>query len=286
MSILLNQTCLKIYSPAAILTLACAFFTSPAVFAAAVGEVVFATGTPQARDAAGASRRLARGAAIFSVDTLITKARERMQLSLIDDSYISIQPGSEEAHYRLIKGGIRALTGLIGKDNPEAYRVNTAVATIGIRGTGHSTRFCQGDCGSRKDGLYHSTWEDETYVFSDVDSVDVPAGQGVFVPELDQAIQPLDQPAAVTAVDTAREEQEEQDEEEEQTALVATREQLDAEGRQQAVAEQVVRVEQNRKVLTDFLISFRYFVTRSGATQDTLITDDDSSFLQVISILR
>lgn len=50
------------------------------------------------------------------------------------------------AFFRLVKGGFRSVSGLIGKVNQDNYRVSTPVATIGIRGTRYSARLCQGDC--------------------------------------------------------------------------------------------------------------------------------------------
>ena len=184
------------------------------------GKVVFTQGTPVAVNGEGTERGLARGNDIYSGDRLITNAG-RLQLSMVDGAFISVQPnseyqvenynysgtpdGTEIANYRLVKGGIRAVTGLIGRQNPEAYKVNTAVATIGIRGTGHNTRICAGDCGSREDGLYHQTWEGITFVVNDVDTEDVPTGTGVYVADIDTDIEVLDQPPAVLAVETIRE---------------------------------------------------------------------------------
>ena len=55
--------------------------------------------------------------------------------------------GKEEAgFFRLIKGGVRAITGLIGKRNPQGMRVSTTTATIGIRGTSFDARLCEADC--------------------------------------------------------------------------------------------------------------------------------------------
>lgn len=223
----------------------------PAMAQDAAGKVVFAQGQPVALDSAGTERTLSRGSEVFSGDTLVTGAG-RLQLSMVDGAFISVQPGSEyalenysysgspdgteNASYRLVKGGVRAVTGLIGRQNPEAYKVNTAVATIGIRGTGHNTRICQGDCASREDGLYHSTWEGITFVVNDVDVADVPAGTGVFVRDIDTDIEILDQPPAVLAIDTTRErEEEEQEETEEQTQVVASGEQRDETGDQTIV---------------------------------------------------
>lgn len=57
--------------------------------------------------------------------------------------------GSSEgsrAFFRLLKGGFRAVSGVIGKVNREDYRVSTPVATIGIRGTRYGVRLCQSEC--------------------------------------------------------------------------------------------------------------------------------------------
>ena len=68
-------------------------------------------------------------------------------VKLNDGTRISIRPGSvlaitdyadkageESATMRLFRGGLRAISGWISKRNPDAFKVRTAVATIGIRG--------------------------------------------------------------------------------------------------------------------------------------------------------
>src|SRR5690606_28908415 len=42
--------------------------------------------------------------------------------------------------FRLVKGALRTVTGFIGRSNRDAYKVNTATATIGIRGTEYTAR--------------------------------------------------------------------------------------------------------------------------------------------------
>lgn len=48
----------------------------------------------------------------------------------------------------LLKGGLRAVTGLMTRSGPDAARIETPVAVIGIRGTDLSARLCEGtgDC--------------------------------------------------------------------------------------------------------------------------------------------
>ncbi len=47
---------------------------------------------------------------------------------------------------RLLRGGLRVLTGRLTKDAPEAGRIQTTTATIGIRGTDFDARLCTDDC--------------------------------------------------------------------------------------------------------------------------------------------
>jgi hypothetical protein len=66
--------------------------------------------------------------------------------------------GTGSAFFRLLKGGFRAVTGLVGRSDRDAYRVRTPIATIGIRGTDFEARLCAGDCVDvdplPDDGLY------------------------------------------------------------------------------------------------------------------------------------
>ncbi|MBX9903668.1 MAG: FecR domain-containing protein [Burkholderiales bacterium] len=60
------------------------------------------------------------------------------------DSYKADAP--EAMLLGLVKGGLRVVTGLLGKRNPSGVKVQTAVATIGIRGTEFDARLCEADC--------------------------------------------------------------------------------------------------------------------------------------------
>lgn len=73
---------------------------------------------------------------------------------------------------RLVKGGLRAVTGLIGRETRTQYQVLTPVATIGIRGTDFLAAICDAACaadpvvgaelsdvGLAEGGLIASTYE-------------------------------------------------------------------------------------------------------------------------------
>jgi hypothetical protein len=54
----------------------------------------------------------------------------------IDDyNYNGKNDGQEKGFFSLLRGGLRTISGYIGKGNRDAYKVTTSVATIGIRGT-------------------------------------------------------------------------------------------------------------------------------------------------------
>ena len=116
----------------------------------AVGRVEFAIGNVTASSANGTEKNLIKNMEINSGDTIQT-LEGRAQLRFEDGGYISLQPntqfkvedyhysgkadGSEKGFFQLLKGGLRAISGAIGKSNKQAYRLNTPVATVGIRGT-------------------------------------------------------------------------------------------------------------------------------------------------------
>lgn len=120
-------------------------------YAAGAARVDFATGTVTAVNAAGAQRNVGKGAEINNGEAIVTGDSGRAQLRFSDGALISLQPGSEfkidnyqysgkgggeeKGFFSLIKGGMRTITGLIGRSNRNNYQVTTSVATIGIRGT-------------------------------------------------------------------------------------------------------------------------------------------------------
>jgi len=55
-------------------------------------------------------------------------------------------PAPSAAFFRLLKGGFRAVSGLVGRFNHEEYQVATPVATIGIRGTDYEAVICDAAC--------------------------------------------------------------------------------------------------------------------------------------------
>lgn len=123
--------------------------------AANAARVEFTSGEVRALSADGSSRVLKRGAEVVSGDTIDTGSG-RAQMRFSDGARVSLQPqtqfridqyafagkpAEDKGFFSLIKGGLRTITGLVGKGNRSNYRLTTAVATIGIRGTEFSVSY-------------------------------------------------------------------------------------------------------------------------------------------------
>lgn len=114
------------------------------------GRVSFVSGDASVTGSDGGSRALKRGDAINGGDRITTRSG-RVQIRFTDGGFVSLQPntvfGVDEYLYTnrkpeetslffsLVQGGMRTITGAIGKVNKKSYQVRTPVATIGIRGT-------------------------------------------------------------------------------------------------------------------------------------------------------
>lgn len=122
-----------------------------------VGEVTFARGVVTGQIDGEPPRIIAKGVGLHNGETLNTGSRAFALIELKDGTKMTLRPsttfkienvdlrkGSENVLLSLVRGGLRALTGFISKNTPNAFRINTTVATIGIRGTEFDARLCDG----------------------------------------------------------------------------------------------------------------------------------------------
>jgi hypothetical protein len=122
---------------------------------AAAGVAQFIAGDVSVRRGAG-SDKLAKGSAIESGDDIVTGSAGQAQIRFSDGGLVSLQPNTQFKIDRyadandpkqdgflvnFVRGGMRAITGLIGKRNRENYKVQTATATIGIRGSAFNASY-------------------------------------------------------------------------------------------------------------------------------------------------
>lgn len=131
------------------------------VHAQVAGEVEFARGVGYAQTPGQGARILGKGLTFREGDTLSTAEGSTAIVRMQDGTRVTLRPGTDlvvqRFQYRdgasdnslvmqLFSGGLRAITGLIAKNAPEAAKLQTRTATIGIRGTDFDARLCQRDC--------------------------------------------------------------------------------------------------------------------------------------------
>jgi hypothetical protein len=108
--------------------------------------------------------------------------RPGTQLKVAQYNFDPAKPTEDKAVYNLAKGGMRAITGLIGKrGDQDSYKLMTETAVAGIRGTTYEVKICDGNCGSAPNGLYLFVLEGIINVSNAAGSQDVNAGQYVYV---------------------------------------------------------------------------------------------------------
>ena len=125
-----------------------------------VGRVMLIQGELAAKEASGKVRKLTLGSPVFEGDTLQSSTQSHAVVAFRDGGRITLQENTvfkveefkydktgaqESASLRLLKGGVRVVTGLIGRFNRDTYKFAVAGATIGIRGTGFDA-WCNGPC--------------------------------------------------------------------------------------------------------------------------------------------
>ncbi len=180
-----------------------------AAWAQAVGSVVQLTGTMSAQRGA-ATRILSMKSEVQRGDTVSTQRESYAQVQFTDGSTATLRPNTtlriDEYQFNqaapqsdgivmsLVKGGLRSVTGLIGKrGNQDAYKIQTSTATIGIRGSEGETFACAPTCegttgksGGLPPGVYHVTNSDLYIMVTNQGSVLIGAGQFGFSSDMNK----------------------------------------------------------------------------------------------------
>lgn len=135
----------------ALLLLASLLTAVSALAAEVAGTVTHLSGPLLVKKADNTVKILSQKSTVEQGDTLISEKNTYARIKFIDNSEITLRPNSQlkidsfafdeakpendSAVFNLIKGGLRAVTGLLGKRSKERFGVNTPAASIGIRGT-------------------------------------------------------------------------------------------------------------------------------------------------------
>lgn len=182
------------------------------LLAAPAGEVTTLSGQATAASPSGDIRALQEGSTLEAGDTVNTLPNSYLRMKLADGGYVMLRPDSrfviedfvdardparDRSAFNLLKGGLRAVTGLIARRNAANYRVRSPVATIGIRGSDFELRLCQGDCldvdPPPPDGAYATVHRDGIFFSTNAGTTEVDPGEFVYAPG------PDDPPAPITA---------------------------------------------------------------------------------------
>jgi hypothetical protein len=155
-----------------LLALAAALVAGAAIAQQGAGYVSNLSGPLFAVKSDGSRRVLSTQSVVSSGDMLVTEDKTYARLRFSDQSEVTLRPSTQfqienysfdrqapdkdGLAFRLFKGALRTVTGLVGRrGNQDAYRLSTATATIGIRGTIFGVTVClPGTCGGLAPGTY------------------------------------------------------------------------------------------------------------------------------------
>ncbi len=120
------------------------------------GRVLFATGDVQSVSSGGIARPLSKGDVVREGELIRTGVDSHVQLRMSDDALLALRPdsrvrlhayrfveqaeaGGGRASIEVLVGGLRSITGAIGRNDKQNYMIRGGKALIGVRGTDHET---------------------------------------------------------------------------------------------------------------------------------------------------
>lgn len=185
--------------------LAGALSWSTVSIAGPAGQITHLSGTLSAKRADGTTKLLSVKSEVLEGDMLGTESETFARIKFVDGGEVVMRPGtqlkvesysynaskpeSDNIVISMFKGGLRAVTGLVGKRSREKVSFNTETATIGIRGTHFGALLCQNDCGGvpttggkpPPNGLHIDVTTGAVQVSNKAGSVQLNAGQFGYV---------------------------------------------------------------------------------------------------------
>ncbi|WEF33419.1 FecR family protein [Pseudoduganella chitinolytica] len=197
-----------LFKPLQCVVLATALLVAAPGWAAVAGVVTQLSGPLLAKKANGAVKILSLKSEVENGDTLVTEKNTYAQVRFIDNSEITLRPAStltienfsfdsgrqdgDQARFNLVKGGLRSVTGLLGKRSKEKFELKTPTATIGIRGTTFIVEHVPTGApaggapagGARPPGLYVQVLDGMIFVANGGGGTSFAAGQFGFTPAI------------------------------------------------------------------------------------------------------
>jgi hypothetical protein len=151
---------------------------APTADAHPAGVVTLAEGGARLTPAGAAPREIKVGDVVSEGDLLITSKDGELHMVMQDTGFMALRPNSrmvvvsykadggddDKGVFKLLAGGLRSITGWIGRFNARAYQVRTPTATIGIRGTDHETHVILEGSAEAEAGTYDKVYAGQTYI--------------------------------------------------------------------------------------------------------------------------
>lgn len=178
-----------------------------------IGKVIIYSGIVAAKSLDGKVRVLSRKSKIYKKDVISTEKDSYARIRFTDGSLLVMRPSStisideyyfsknkpkdDKAVINLLEGGLRTITGFIGKrGNKDSYKTKTRHSSIGIRGTVYGVLMCQGsscaglsdEARPKQDGQYVNVSSGAIVIKNDSGVTDLKAGQFAFVPSVKSAV--------------------------------------------------------------------------------------------------
>lgn len=195
---------MKTYTFSALLIGALTLGMLHSAYAASTAVVLNTSGIVSAQRQDGTVRTLSKNSTVEVGETISTEKGSYARFKFSDGGELTLQPetsvkiddyGFDESKpekdsfvFSLIKGGLRSISGLVGKrGNKDAYKLNTPTATIGIRGTDYRSAFCSSNCGKFGAGLYLNVLSGIINARNDAGSLDFSAGSFGHIPNITTA---------------------------------------------------------------------------------------------------
>jgi len=166
--------------------------------AADAGAIEQLSGTLSVTGADGKIRILSRKSVVRPGDTINTEHDSYAQIKFADGGRVTLKPNTtvrldrfkfsqdkpkeDSFIYSLLRGGLRAVTGVLGQRSKDAYELKTETATVGIRGTMFSVDDCTTDrtsldCKRLTPAVYVGVTDGEVVVRNGQGELGVAAGQ-------------------------------------------------------------------------------------------------------------
>jgi hypothetical protein len=165
-----------------------------------VGSILNILGTAKIQKRTGQVAPAIKGDILYEGDTVWAENASNVQIRMVDGAIVWVRANSElkiegykstdhgsakdESSLRLLSGSMRTVTGLIGKKNPDNYRLSTPNATIGVRGTEFDAVYVTPAAAAQfhaDSGTYNRVYQGSTVLKAGQQGLAVDEGQVAFV---------------------------------------------------------------------------------------------------------